>query len=71
MEAYKFQEVVNSLSGLNQSLQNILTRLNQDIVVVNRHLEERNGINLSGNMQVSHAYESPDFLIDTANRFPN
>lgn len=69
MEAYKFKQVVNSLSGLNQSLQNILSRLNQDIVVVNRHLQEKKGMELSANIHDN--YESPNYLVETVNKFQN
>jgi hypothetical protein len=69
MEAYKFKQVVNSLSGLNQSLQNILARLNHDMVVVNRHLQERNGIRLSGN--IHDTYQSPNYLLESVNKFQN
>ncbi|MFA0962722.1 hypothetical protein AB9P05_13045 [Roseivirga sp. BDSF3-8] len=69
MEAYKFKQIVNSLSGLNQSLQDILARLNRDMEVVNRHLQEQHGKVLQEN--IGSNYESPNYLLDTVNRFQN
>lgn len=69
MDAYKFKQVVKSLSGLNQSLQDILARLNRDMEVVNRHLQEKNGIIPAGN--ISDTYEAPSYLLESVNKFQN
>lgn len=69
MEAYKFKQIVNSLSGLNQSLQNILARLNHDMQVVNRHLQEKHGKVVDGS--TGDNYESPNYLLETVNKFQN